>query len=234
MAPHAEEPAVSLTINDTEQKSDEVFRVKSPNVIYNDQEILTKYTYHTTSLKQLADGNYEATPKETIYSLKVQRTIPKIGLLLVGWGGNNGSTVTAGILANRYGLKWETREGVRSANYFGSVVMSSTTKLGIDATTGKEVNIPLHSMLPMAHPNDLVIGGWDINSMNLANAMDRAQVLEPTLKNLLKKEMALMKPMASIYYPDFIATNQEERADNLIPGSRACMAHVDQIRRDIR
>ena len=43
-----------------------------------------------------------------------------------------------------------------------------------------------------------------------------------------------MKPLPSIYYPDFIAANQEERADNVIEGTKASMAHVEQIRKDIR
>jgi myo-inositol-1-phosphate synthase len=111
---------------------------------------------------------------------------------------------------------------------------SSTVKLGTDEATGEDVNIPLHNMLPMVHPDDLVIGGWDISGMNLAAAMDRAQVLEPTLKSLVGKEMAGMKPLPSIYYPDFIAANQEDRADNLIPGDRASNAHVEQLRKDIR
>ncbi|KAK5268345.1 Myo-inositol-1-phosphate synthase, partial [Cryomyces antarcticus] len=64
--------------------------------------------------------------------------------------------------------------------------------------------------------------------------MDRAAVLEPTLKNQIRKEMAQMKPLPSVYYPDFIAANQEDRADNIIPGSKASMAHVEQIRKDIR
>ncbi|KAI9878046.1 MAG: Myo-inositol-1-phosphate synthase [Pleopsidium flavum] len=112
--------------------------------------------------------------------------------------------------------------------------MGSTMKLGTEAKTGKEINIPFHDVLPMVHPNDLVIGGWDISGMNLADAMDRAAVLEPSLKNLVKKEMAQMKPLPSVYYPDFIAANQEERADNLLEGSKASMAHVEQIRKDIR
>ncbi|KAI9866446.1 MAG: Myo-inositol-1-phosphate synthase [Pleopsidium flavum] len=112
--------------------------------------------------------------------------------------------------------------------------MGSTMKLGTEAKTGKEINIPFHDVLPMVHPNDLVIGGWDISGMNLADAMDRAAVLEPSLKNLVKKEMAQMKPLPSVYYPDFIAANQEERADNLLDGSKASMAHVEQIRKDIR
>ncbi|MBO8584204.1 inositol-3-phosphate synthase, partial [Staphylococcus aureus] len=45
---------------------------------------------------------------------------------------------------------------------------------------------------------------------------------------------AEMTPLPSIYYPDFIAANQEDRADNLIEGSKASMAHVEQIRKDIR
>lgn len=148
--------------------------------------------------------------------------------------GNNGSTVTAGIIANRRGLSWDTREGKQSANYYGSVVMASTVKLGTDAKTGKEINVPFHDLLPMVHPNDLAIGGWDISAMNLAQSMDRAQVLEPTLKGLVRKEMAEMKPLPSIYYPDFIAANQGDRADNCVAGSKACMAHVEQIRKDIR
>jgi myo-inositol-1-phosphate synthase len=155
-------------------------------------------------------------------------------MMLVGWGGNNGSTVTAGIIANRRGLVWDTREGQRAANYYGSVVMASTIKLGSDAKTGQDVNIPFHDMLPMVHPNDLVIGGWDISGLSLAAAMDRAQVLEPTLKKLVWKEMSTMKPLPSIYYPDFIAANQEDRADNILEGSKACTAHVEKIRQDIR
>ena len=235
MAPHAEEPVTdSNAIFGHHFKPAVPFVVESPNVTYTEDEVLTKYVYHTTSLEPSSNGGYIAIPKETKYDFKTQRRVPKTGVLLVGWGGNNGSTVTAGILANRLGLRWETREGLREANYYGSVIMSSTIKLGTEAKTGKEINLPFHDMLPMVHPNDLVIGGWDINSMNLADAMDRAQVLEPTLKALVRKEMALMKPMPSIYYPDFIAANQEDRADNLIPGSKASMVHVDQIREDIR
>lgn len=138
------------------------------------------------------------------------------------------------IIANRRGLVWDTREGPRAANYYGSVVMGSTMKLGTDANTSSDINIPFKDILPMVHPNDLVIGGWDISSLNLAQSMDRAAVLEPTLKALVKKEMTEMVPLPSIYYPDFIAANQEDRADNLIAGSVACTAHVERIRNDIR
>ncbi|GMF70337.1 unnamed protein product [Aspergillus oryzae] len=233
MAPHANsDVAANGAVNGSAQSS--LFTVNSPNVEYTDNEIKSKYAYHTTDITRTADNKLVATPKATTYHFKVDRKVGKVGMMMVGWGGNNGSTVTAGIIANRRGLQWETREGMRAANYYGSVVMSSTVKLGTDPKTGEEINIPFQDMLPMVHPNDLAIGGWDISSMNIADAMDRAQVLEPSLKQLVRKEMAEMKPLPSIYYPDFIAANQEDRADNVLEGTKACWAHVEKIQQDIR
>lgn len=242
MAPHAEGAAAlggddggGGGSNTRARGDDNVFVVDSPNVTYTDDAILSKYTYRTTRVtRDSATGKYVATPRETEYDFKVERKVPRTGMMLVGWGGNNGTTVTAGLMANRRGLVWETREGRREANYYGSVVMGSTMKLGTDAATARDVNIPFHDVLPMVHPDDLVVGGWDISGMNLADAMDRAAVLEPTLKALVRKEMAPMVPLPSIYYPDFIAANQEDRADNVIPGNKACMAHVEKIRQDIQ
>ena len=237
MAPHAETGTGYMSgysMNEITFEKKDLFTVNSPNVVYTDDNIKSKYVYRTTAVTKTASGQYVASPKETVYDFQVDRKVGKVGMMLVGWGGNNGSTVTAGILANRRKLVWDTREGTRTANYYGSVVMGSTIKLGTDAETHEEINIPFHDVLPMLHPNDLVIGGWDINGMDLAGAMDRAQVLEPALKTLVRKEMALMTPLPSIYYPDFIAANQEDRADNILPGNKACTAHVEQIRKDIR
>ena len=194
MAPHADERNGSANGGVATAPSD-LFTVNSPNVEYTDNFIKTKYTYRTTDVSKNAEGKYVAAPKETLYDFKVDRKVPKVGVMLVGWGGNNGTTVTAGIIANKRGLVWDTKTGKQAANYYGSVIMGSTTKLGIDSKTGADINIPFHDLLPMVHPNDLVVGGWDISGMNLAEAMDRAQVLEPTLKSLVRKEMAAMTPL---------------------------------------
>lgn len=240
MAPHAD-TGVGLmngfstnATHETTTAKQELFTVDSPNVQYSSEDIKSKYVYRQTTVKKSPKGALVATPKETTYDFKVDRKVGKVGVMLVGWGGNNGTTVTAGIIANRRGLTFDTKEGPRPANYYGSLVMGSTMKLGTDAETAEEINIPFHDVLPMVHPNDLVISGWDISGMNLAAAMDRAQVLEPSLKQQVKKEMALMTPLPSIYYPDFIAANQEARADNILPGSKASMAHVEHLRKDIR
>ncbi|KAI9715371.1 MAG: Inositol-3-phosphate synthase 1 [Candelaria pacifica] len=239
MAPHAENDNGYANGDGYEHQAattngKDLFTVNSPNVVYSDNDIKSKYTYRTTSVETNSEGKYVATPKETVYDFKVDRKVGKVGMMLVGWGGNNGTTVTAGIIANRRGLVWDTREGKRAANYYGSVVMGSTMKLGTEARTGKEINVPFHDILPMVHPNDLAIGGWDISGMDLAAAMDRAAVLEPTLKQMVQKEMANMKPLPSVYYPDFIAANQGPRANNILEGSKASMSHVEQIRKDIR
>merc|ERR1719440_2647509 len=69
--------------------------------------------------------------------------------------------------------------------------------------------------------------------MNLADAMKRSKVLDVDLQQQLRPHMEGLTPLPSVYYPDFIAANQEERADNVVPGEDK-MAHLEQIRSDIR
>jgi myo-inositol-1-phosphate synthase len=85
----------------------------------------------------------------------------------------------------------------------------------------------------MLHPNDIVIGGWDINGANLAEAMERACVFDYALQEKLKGKMSKFKPLPSIYYPDFIAANQEDRANNLIKKGTK-QQDLEHIRNDIR
>ena len=58
-------------------------------------------------------------------------------------------------MANKLGLTWETKEGTQKANYWGSVMMASTVKLGNDAR-GNSVYTPMRNMLPMVDPNEIV------------------------------------------------------------------------------
>jgi len=48
------------------------------------------------------------------------KKVPKLGVMLVGLGGNNGSTLVAGILANKHRLSWESKNGTQNANFYGS------------------------------------------------------------------------------------------------------------------
>ena len=155
-------------------------------------------------------------------------------LMMIGIGGNNGSTLCATIVANRHNIVWHTKEGSQQPNYIGSVLRASTVKIGTETTTGKDVHVPICDVIPMVHPNDLVLGGWDISGVPLDQAMQRAKVLDYDLQRQVAPHMSLLgRPLPSIYYPDFIAANQEARADNLIPGTDK-QAHLDHLRADIR
>ncbi|NEU34374.1 hypothetical protein GN156_27365, partial [bacterium LRH843] len=74
--------------------------------------------------------------------------------------------------------------------------------------------------------------GWDISGLNLAESMERAQVLDYNLQVQLAPLMKDMKPRPSIYFPDFIAANQSERADNVLTGTK--WEQLEAIRKDIR
>jgi len=63
--------------------------------------------------------------------------------------------------------------------------------------------------------------------------MTRAQVFDYDLQRQLVPHMKDIKPMPSIYYPDFIAANQVDRANNVIAGKDK-KAHLEHIRKDIR
>lgn len=192
-----------------------------------------RYTSNTSRVKRSVDGSLRVTPSQKEYLLQVPTVRPgRVGVMLVGWGGNNGSTLTAALLAHQHNITWKSRRGLEQPNFYGSLVMASTVALGFDEETGKEITAPIYQLAPFADPTSLVVGGWDISSMNLADACDRAQVLEPTLIERLTPQMNQLKPLPSIFDPTFIASNQSNRADNIISGSKR--EQVEQVRQDIR
>jgi myo-inositol-1-phosphate synthase len=168
------------------------------------------------------------------FFFKTSFDIPIFSLLMVGVGGNNGSTLCATILANRHNIVWHTKAGIQQPNYIGSLLRASTVRIGTEPGSGKDVHVPFSDVLPMVHPNDLVVGGWDISGLSMDKAMQRSEVLDYDLQRQVAPYMALLgKPLPSIYYPDFIAANQEARADNVIPGNDK-KVHLEHIRADIR
>ncbi|XP_078433643.1 inositol-3-phosphate synthase [Wolffia australiana] len=211
----------------------EKFRVESPKVRYGEGEIESVYDYQTTELvHELRDGAYQwiVKPKSLQYHFKTDTRLPRLGVMLVGWGGNNGSTLTAGVIANREGISWVTKEKVQQANYFGSLTQSSSVRVG--SFNGEEIYAPFKSLLPMVNPDEIVFGGWDISDMNLADAMARAKVLDVDLQKQLRPYMESLVPLPGIYDPDFIAANQGSRATHVISGPKKLQ--VQCIINDIR
>lgn len=207
-------------------------RVSGGNVYYTDEFILSRYRYENVSARVDDKGNVTAMPVQCIYRFKTQRRPRKLGLLQVGWGGNNGTTVTAAVIANRLGISWEGRDRWHTPNYNGSLTQAATLRIGFD-DNGKDVFVPFTALVPMVAPNDIVLGGWDISGFNMADAMDRARVLEPHLRSQLRPHMEKIKPMRAAFDQKFIAANQRPRADNIIP-SQDKQKQLDQLMKDIR
>lgn len=116
----------------------EPFVVESPDVAYSKDFIEAQYTYSTAHVCREGgvtkvggagtptDGTAapprwvptsrpppvpQVRPCSTRFTFRTARHVPRLGLMLVGWGGNNGTTVTAAVLANRLGLSWMTKTG---------------------------------------------------------------------------------------------------------------------------
>lgn len=84
------------------------FSVKSLNCVYGDNDIVANITLEKlkTTVIPIDDSQrkqeYLCIPSKTNYQIRTERKVPnKFGVMLVGWAGNNGSTFTAGIIANR-------------------------------------------------------------------------------------------------------------------------------------
>ena len=89
------------------------FVVDSPKVQYNDQKsvLLAAYDYQTTKVSNSPDGKTVVTPVTQTLTFKTNCKVPRLGCMLVGWGGNNGSTLTASVLANKLKVEWRTKDG---------------------------------------------------------------------------------------------------------------------------
>ncbi|XP_055855550.1 inositol-3-phosphate synthase [Episyrphus balteatus] len=204
--------------------------VLSPNVQIDENYIEVDYEYQTSSVKR-DGGKIQVKPEKLSLKIRTEKNVPKLGLMLVGWGGNNGSTLSAALEANRRQLEWRKKTGIQKANWYGSITQASTVYLGND-DNGKDVYIPMKDLVPMVNPNDIVVDGWDISTLNIGDSMRRAQVLDVELQDQLYKELSKMQPRPSIYDPDFIAANQSTRADNVIQGTK--YQQFEQIRKDIQ
>lgn len=137
------------------------FKVTSDKVTYTDDEIRAKYVYHGAPEAKVVHDTLVLEPKEVNYEFVTSKKIPKLGCLIVGWGGNNGTTLTGAVIANKEKMSWKKRSKEIHANYIGSMTQSSTVRIG--SMDGKDVYIPFANILPMVDPNDIVFGGAFFN-----------------------------------------------------------------------
>lgn len=196
-----------------------------------DDMITSSYTERYTLFE---DQKFKNLTKE--HKIETESVVPKLGLMIVGLGGNNGSTLTAGLLANKHNVHWETKKGMNKPNFYGSFTQAATTHCGykFDEKSGhlEDVHLPIKDILPMANPIDFVVSGWDISALNLYDSCKRAQVMEPDLVNKLEPYLKDITPLPAAFNGDYIAANQSDRVNNIMKGNNA--EKITQIREDIR
>lgn len=131
-------------------------------------------------------------------------------------------------------MSWRTRTSVQVPNCNGSMTQCAVAYLGEFENT--PVHCPVKELAPLMSMEQIVMGGWDINAMNIYESTLRAQVLQPEFIDKIRPEVEQMKPLPSVYYADFIASNQSDRADNVLPmPETGCKwDHVETVRAQIR
>jgi len=187
-----------------------------------------------------ATGDAHARPVVETFTFESDVTPPRrLGLLLVGLGGNNGSTLAAALALSSARATWPTKSGARAgADWLGSLTQSSTVRVGATAE-GADVYVPFSKLFPLAEPRDVVLGGWDISALPLASAagadaLARAAVLDVPQQAAARALLAgAPPPLRAAFEPGWLNANQGGRADNVLPGGDKA-AWLAALRADIR
>lgn len=156
----------------------------------------------------------------------------RLGVMVVGLAGNNGSTLYAAVESYKRKLQWECRRGAQETRILGSISQYGDIPIGLD-DKGGFVYRPVSDMCSLVDIGDIVVGGWDITKCDMKQAMRNAAVLPFGVQGQLS-DLKSMLPLPGVFYPGFIANNQTERANHTLPGSAACPSHLNELRRHIR
>ncbi len=115
----------------------------------------------------------------------------KLGVLLPGMGGAVSTTFIAGVEAIKRGLGLP----------IGSLTQMGTIRLG----KRTEKRFPrIKDFVPLAKPEDLVFGGWDIFPDNCYESALKAGVLDKALLDNLKDVLEEKKPMPAVFNKRYV------------------------------
>ena len=140
----------------------------------------------------------------------------RLGILLAGLGAVS-TTLIAGVHAIRKGLAAPT----------GSLTQMGTIRLG-KRTDGRSPLIK--DFVPLAAPEDLVFGGWDIFEDNCYQAACNAEVLRRDLLDQVRPELESVQPWPAVFDQSYV---KKLDGPNVKTGaSKRDLA--EQLRADIR
>ncbi len=114
-------------------------------------ETVIKSTYeHSYAHVEEDEGKIRAKILKEKYHFETDPNPGKVGLMIIGLGGNNGTTLLGGFIANKERMEWQTKKGLQTANMYGSATQNSTLKVG--ETRSQEVFLKLKEVIPMVDP----------------------------------------------------------------------------------
>lgn len=139
----------------------------------------------------------------------------RLGVLLVGLGAVS-TTFIAGVEAVRKGL----------AKPFGSLAQMGTIRLGKRTRR----NVPMiKDFVALSDLKDIYFGAWDPIPDNGYQAAVKAGVLDRSLVDSLKKELAAIKPWKAVFDPKYVT---RLHGDNVKQGKNK-LELADQLKDDI-
>lgn len=144
----------------------------------------------------------------------------KLGVLTPGIGAVT-TTFIAGVEAIRRGL----------GQPIGSLTQLATIRLG-KRTDGRTPKVK--DFVPLADPNDLVFGGWDIFDDNAYEAAVKAGVLEKTLLDQLKEPLTAVRPMKAVFDPEYVRRingPNVKQGGSKMDKAQALIADIEEFRR---
>ena len=155
-------------------------------------------------------------------------TPQKLGILIVGLGGNNGVTLLAGLLANSLGLEWETASAgrVSAPNWNGCITQLEPR--------GVHGGVGFRGRYPLADASNAAVGGWDIRPTLLGDALYTSRILDYDLVRQVRDHMNAMPILRGVYDESFLGESQYETATNIVADAITFLDKVEHIRKDIR
>jgi myo-inositol-1-phosphate synthase len=141
----------------------------------------------------------------------------KLGVLLPGMGAV-ATTFVAGCLLARKQL----------AQPIGSLTQMGRIRLG-KRTDEREPFI--RELVPLATLDDLVFGGWDLFPDDAYAAARNAEVLTQNHLDPIKDELAAIKPMPAVFFPEFVKRLRGENVKSQTNKMELAEAVRDDVRR---
>ncbi|CAD2108337.1 myo-inositol-1-phosphate synthase [Plasmodium vinckei petteri] len=209
------------------------------NVKYDKEEdsnyVYSNYEHTEIEVKKDAkNGVVECKKVKNNYKILTEKIKTKrLGILIIGIGGNNSTTMLGGICANAKNLTYLDKYEKKKPNYLGSILLSSNIRLGYDKIEKEHSYCPIYNLVELYNPENIVYGGWDINNLNLKDCLIRNKVFDRDLVEKIKNDLDYV-PLKSVYFKgNFIAANQQKRVNNILVGKNK-LEILEQVRNQIK